>query len=51
VISFAEEDEGFIDVSNFDGSKSGEERSDQGNFIIGQRNHRTNSIDKTFTYW
>ncbi len=37
--TFAENHEGFVDVSHFDGSQGSEKRTDEGNFIIGERNH------------
>jgi hypothetical protein len=39
-IALAENNQSFIDISDFDGSKGGEDRSEQSNVIIGKNNHR-----------
>jgi hypothetical protein len=43
VLLFGQNYQGFVDVSNFDGAESGEERSDLSNFIVGESNHSKTS--------
>ena len=37
--AFGEDDEGFVDVADFDRSDGGQEGFDQGDFIVGKSNH------------
>ncbi len=36
---FAEDDEGFVDVADFDRSQGSQQRFEQRNFIVGKGNH------------
>jgi hypothetical protein len=39
VVLFGQNHQGFVNISNFDSAESGEERSDLGNFIVGEGDH------------